>query len=289
VWALEVHIPDLDQAVISYAFVPYHDGQASESDMNATAVWRGADASPPAERAATLQGQIERVPFASAALGETRMLTVYTPPGYAAGQRYPVIYMADGDHLPEFAPYLEPLIVNGTLPPSLLIGAASGGRSASGADLRAQEYLPTFNPERFSLHEQFFTDELRQWAEATYGAVTERDQRAVFGYSNGGVFAAAMGYRHPDLYGHILAFSLGVSPGELSDDGGALPDFYFTAGTLEGQFLGNTASAYGDVRRAGAEAVFNRRVAGHDLILWQEAFPGAVVWAFARPLVDGSP
>src|SRR5437870_294348 len=74
------------------------------------------------------------------------------------------------------------------------------------------------------------------WAERKLAAPTDRQQRAVFGYSNGGVFAATMGIRHPERYGHILAFSLGVQPRTPTAVRELSSDFYLVAGTLEEGF-----------------------------------------------------
>jgi enterochelin esterase-like enzyme len=282
-WVLTIQVHDLPQAVISYAFMATRNGQpvGAAADF---AVWRGAQAPPPVQRAPSLRGQIKHYTLASHALGEQRELTVYLPPNHTSVGPTAVIYAADGQTVPKFAAVLEPLIMDGRLPSILLVGVHSPTASLSdpSQDLRAQEYLPNENPARFAAHERFFVDEVAAWAERELGAATDRQQRAVFGYSNGGVFAAAMGIRHPDRYGHILAFSLGLPPGTPTAVTEPSIDFYLVAGTLEENFHSTTAGFARMLRSLGVAYMFRDRVSGHDDIMWQEEFPAAVDWAFKR-------
>lgn len=278
-WVLTVQVTDLSQAVISYGFLV--DGQplGTMADLQ---VWRGSQAPPPVQRAASLQGQIKPYTLHSDALGEQRELTVYLPPDHTSAHPVTVIYMADGQSVPEFAAVLEPLITDGRLPSTLLVGVHSpeGMFSDPSQHLRAQEYLPDDHSERFAAHEKFFVDEVRTWAETDLGAPTDREHRAVFGYSNGGVFAAAMGIRHPDTYGYALAFSAGMEPGAVTTPINS--EFYLLAGTLEEGFHWNTQSFAQMLQIQGVSYVFRERVCGHDFIMWQEEFPAAVEWAFAH-------
>ena len=82
-----------------------------------------------------------------------------------------------------YAELVEPLIHDGTLPQLLLIGIESGTYLGNRTkdydpelDLRAREYVPDQNDERFFLHERFFLEEVLPWAEAGFGASTEREQ-----------------------------------------------------------------------------------------------------------------
>ncbi|MCC6188806.1 MAG: hypothetical protein IT318_07205 [Anaerolineales bacterium] len=103
----------------------------------------------------------------------------------------------------------------------------------------------------------------------------------MFGYSNGGVFAAALGLRYPKRFGRVLAFSVGVSPaGRRAAFPNQPPDFYLLAGTLEEGFYRGTAAFADWLRSRGAAVAFHERVCGHDMLMWEEALPPAVGWAF---------
>jgi enterochelin esterase-like enzyme len=282
IWALSVHVENLAQALISYAFVPKQPGRLPETNLSFSE-WRGAQAPPAPARAEPLRGQIKQYTLPSAALGLERDLTVYLPPDHDPQRATPVIYLADGESTEQFAEVLEPLIAEGALPPMLLVGvhSASDPADPSGAQ-RTAEYIPNVQPSSFAPHERFFVEEVRQWAERELGAATDRTQRAIFGFSNGAVFAATMGIRHPLLYGHVLAFSLGVPPEQLRGSGQDAPDFYLVAGTLEEGFHSTTSAFAATLERSGVRHEFKDRVAGHDHFMWRDEFPAAVRWAFGK-------
>ena len=49
-------------------------------------------------------GEVHMVVYHSKAIGSTRHLRVYTPPGYEAGkQRYPVLYLMHGGNCCEYS------------------------------------------------------------------------------------------------------------------------------------------------------------------------------------------
>lgn len=279
-WVLTVRIEGLAHAVISYAFFATQNDQLIDERPHFT-TWRGSQAPQPVARATVLAGQIQQYALESAALQATRDLTVYLPPGHDPAHAAPVIYVADGQSVPDFAAVLEPLITAGTIPPIVLVGVHSppGPFPDPSQDLRAHEYLPGYDPARFQAHERFFTEEVPAWAGRELGVATDPAQRAVFGYSNGGVFAAMMALRHPERYGHSLAFSLGVPPGLPRS---TTARFYLVAGTLEPGFHSRTQEFAGELADYGVDHVFRDRVSGHDSVMWQEEFPKAVQWAFGQ-------
>ena len=74
---------------------------------------------------------------------------------------------------------------------------------------RAAEYLYTYDRDRFATHEAFFMDVFIPHIDATYGVSTQRNDRAVFGLSNGAAFSAFVAVNYPDVFGNALIFSLG--------------------------------------------------------------------------------
>ena len=219
----------------------------------------------------------------STALGHPRDLTIYLPPNHDPNAKTPVVYLADGQSVSRMATLIEPLIVDGTVPPVMLVGVHSA-HSSPPEDLRGQEYLIGFNEQRFAAHESFFVNEVRAWAEQNLGAATQREQRAVFGLSNGAAFAIAMGIRHPDLYGNVLAFSFAWEKSAKSPmwEHSMAPRHYLLAGRLEEGFHRVTKAWAATLERLGVEHVFHDRVAGHDHTMWEEEFPAAVGWAFGN-------
>ena len=292
-WVLDVEVKQLDEAVIGYGFL----------EGNATAlvdqqVWRGPDAPLAVQQAAQLKGRMEHDRVRFNALNENRKVEVYLPPGHNRRQSYPVVYMADGESTSAYAQMLEPAILSGKLPPTIIVGVHSGGyRGESGKtsqmewDFRAIEYLlgaeemigeKLVHKNHFSAHEQFFTQLVRQRAEKRYGAAKNRDQRILFGCSNGAAFVVAMAQRHPDLYGNVLAFSLaGRQPMVPAWQPQEAPGHYLVAGLLEPAFYRLTKTYADQLAAAGHEAAFRDRVSGHDGLMWREEFVAAVQWALS--------
>jgi enterochelin esterase-like enzyme len=282
VWVLTVAIRDAAKAVVSYSFL-VQQGGALERQGHTSSVWRGPEAPPPLAFVDPneLKGQLSFHRIFSPALLEERELIVYQPPGANTTTIQRVVYMADGQ-CPAHS--VEPLILSGKLPPMTLIGvqSAAGPFASSEEDLRAQEYIPDRNAQRYAAHAQFFVHEVRAWAETTFGIAHEREQCAVFGFSNGAVFAAAAGIMYPQHFGHVLAFSMGVSPplpGLLSRPRAR---FYFLAGTLEEGFHRNTRQFAQKLWRRRFTSLFRERVCGHDYLMWQEELPAALAWAFGK-------
>ncbi|MDQ4070284.1 MAG: alpha/beta hydrolase-fold protein [Actinomycetota bacterium] len=275
-WVLAVRIRDVDRAAFSYRFLP---AGGSETPMwgERSGTWQGPLAPPPPERARPLGGELRTVDFPSEVLGERRTLELYLPPGHDADGRNPVLYATDSRTSAEL---LEPLITEGRIPPVVSVGVPFG-RNLDG-DRRAQEYLPGFHAERFDAHRRFFVEELPAWAEAEVGVTSDRRGRAVFGVSNGAAFAAAMGVLHPEHFGTVIAFSLGIAPGAPAWPQRGAPRHYLCAGTLEEGFLLGTQRWAERVHRAGAEVVLRTWVSGHDMVMWDGELPLALEWAFAH-------
>lgn len=273
VWALTMQQAELPQAIVSYTFFVDDRPPIGET----MAVWRGplAPPAPPQADYNQLQGTVRTERLMSAVLGEEREVTVYLPPGHRAAARYPTIYAADGEAAGWLARMLEPHVLSGALPPVLVVGAHSGE-----SERRAEEYLPSHGSARFASHERFFVEELAAWAERELGATTERAQRAVFGYSNGGVFAGEMALRHPDHFGIAFPFSAGYTPDTTLHPPDASVRCYLTAGLFEEGFYTATRTFAQQLAQAGATVVFNPRVAGHDAAMWEEEFAAAALWAF---------
>lgn len=273
-WVLTVRVRDLDRALFSYAFWPQPSTGPAPERSGPTGTWRGPAAPPPPERTAALVGTVERVEVDSAALGASRTLEVYRPPGHDGRAPTPVLYATDGR---TSADLIDPLIVGGHLPPLIAIGVPCG--TEPNEDRRAQEYLPDVHPARFAAHRRFFVDELSAWAESALGATTDRAARAVFGVSNGAVFAAEMGAAPPEHFGIVIAFSLGILPAKPCWFSGA-PRHYLCAGTLEEGFCRSTRLWAERARAAGADVLHREHVSGHDPALWETELPYALRWAF---------
>lgn len=274
IWILIKAIPNLSEAVFSYAFIV-----DDEFPPNGPDIWRGADAPKVLkEREPQLIRTLGKT-LDSEILGESRDIFVYLPPNHESlkwGFDLPVVYIADEGIFRGQASYIEALIRQRKLPEMLLI-AVEGGKG--------DEYLSFKSDGSFELFERFLVEEVLPWAETKYGASTEPKDRAIYGQLNGGIFAASMGLRNPNIFGNTIAFSLGVNPlwfepALLADGNKIDTNFYFVAGEFERGSYEQTKELSEQLTEEGIKSVFKSRVAGDDYVMWQEEFPKAVLWAF---------
>jgi enterochelin esterase-like enzyme len=301
VWTVSVERPELARGVFSYAFSAGKKGEPPFSSARPLRfeIWTGPQAPPAPAVAKTLKGVQKMLDFDSKALGEKRKINIYLPPGHDRSNSYPVIYAADGMTNAEV---LEPLIVAGKLRPSVVVGVLAGAYQGDRAkpydisqDLRAREYLPHVDPDHFAKHEKLFCEEVRAWAEQELGASRERRERAVHGVSNGARFAVEMGQRHPELFGHVFAFSVasansfkGFAAGARLPVGpGELPHFRLAAGTWEPPFHKMTKALAEKLKSQNVPVVFDSRVAGHDDAMWRQELVAAALESFGKQTSGG--
>lgn len=286
-WTLSVRVPDLETAIITYGFVA--GGDDADRPL---AVWRGPEAPGAAPIAAVPPGRIREYSIPDRSLGEARGISVYLPPGHDPGQRYPVVYMTDGEALPAYAGIAEALIDGGECEPMILVGVHSGEYAGDAKqeydpskDYRSIEYLvdfyrvvPGVDSTRFAAHETFFVEGVARWAERKLGAALDRQRRTLFGTSNGAAFAVSMGVRHPDRYGRIIALSLGwpAAVVEPSWEGETYPRFHLAAGTLEPRFYETTRRFAKLLEAGGFEHSTTWLVSGHDALVWHDEFAAAL-------------
>lgn len=187
------------------------------------------------------------------------------------GSRYPVA----GD----YSSLLEAAVERGDVPPVVLVGVACG--TAAGRDMRSDEYLLGFHPERFDTHRRFFVSDVATFAESELGVVNRvspaihlrRLQRSRLRCRHG-----------PPASGTVWTgarLSLGMPPTASWPPGG-VPGHYLLAGTLEEGFRRSTANWADTVRAAGGDCIHVEMVSGHDFRMWELQCPLALAWATAN-------
>lgn len=192
-------------------------------------------------------GTVRSINFDSKNIGARRNVKVWLPPGHDPKKSYPVFYTCDG-MLNVNMKLVAPLIAEGRIPPILVVAIMHG------PNLRMQEYVQT-GSKAFEAHEKWFIEEVLPWAEKEFGASRKREERIVFGSSNGGPFSLTMGARHPDLFGNVagaMVYALGLSKWkkELAEQPKAPQRFLLYAGSQD---------ANGIRENAGVEKVLKER------------------------------
>jgi enterochelin esterase-like enzyme len=142
-------------------------------------------------------GRLHREKFISKLLRNERPIWIYTPRGYAADKRpYSLLVLSDGGlyvNSAQVATTLDNLIAAGVIPPLVAVMVD--------------------NPDRFhelacsSEYDDFLTQEVVPWARANYHATDRPEQTIIGGASLGGLAAACVGFKHPEVFGNVLSQS----------------------------------------------------------------------------------
>ena len=148
-------------------------------------------------------------------LDRSRRVWVYLPPGYEDGdQRYPVLYMHDGqncfDTRTAFAGEWE---VDETLNElydeqgfALIVVAVDNGEIH-----RFDEYTPWINPQygggEGDAYIEFLSETLKPHIDSTYRTLPEKEHTGLMGSSLGGLISNYGALARPDVYGKSGVFS----------------------------------------------------------------------------------
>ena len=185
-----------------------------------------------------------------------------------------VVYAADGQAFAQWGGLLE----SADVPSTMIVGV----HGLADETPRLHEYSPAFDVGRFAAHEKFFVEDVRRWARSRFEVALPAERTAVFGYSAGGELSLALGLRHPDVYGAVLAGSPGGGYRPPDVMPAPLPRVYLFAGTLEPFFLDNAVRWEFALRGAGADVVLSEQGVPHGAAHWRGEFRLMVSWAFGQ-------
>lgn len=142
-------------------------------------------------------GRVQRDKFVSKLLGNERPVWIYTPNGYSADKKpYGLLVLSDGwqyVNSARVATTLDNLIAAGVIPPLVAVMVD--------------------NPNRWrelscnSAYADFLAEEIVPWARANYHATDRPEQTIIGGASLGGLAAAFVGLKHPEVFGNVLSQS----------------------------------------------------------------------------------
>ena len=152
--------------------------------------------------------------FESKLLGNFRTIIVYLPPGYDASpdQRYPVLYMQDGQNLFDASTAFagiewqvdenaQNLITSGKISPVIIVGIYNTPDRT--AEYTPFDQTPSGEPGKAALYGRFIVEELKPMIDATYRTQPGRESTAIAGASLGGMAALAVAHDHPDVFGAV--------------------------------------------------------------------------------------
>lgn len=153
-----------------------------------------------------------RIAIKSEVLGEERIILVRTPPGYGRdGQRYPVLYLTDGDaHLGHTASTIEFLSRSARMPEMIVVAITNTDRTRDLTPTNASMPRPEGGGMDFPTSGG--ADKFLKFIETELIPKIEKDYRAhpyrVFaGHSFGGLFAIHIFLTRPEAFNAYIAVS----------------------------------------------------------------------------------
>jgi len=223
-------------------------------------------------------GKIETVEYDSKSVGNKRKTLVYTPPGYTAGTKYPVLYLLHGiggdeeewhrGAKPEVI--LDNLIADKKALPMIVVlpnGRAQPNDRAEGNVMASAPAFAKFEPDLLS--------DLIPFIQSRYSTRTDRENRALAGLSMGGGQSLNFGLAHLDTFAWIGGFSSAPNtnpPEQLVPDPAKaaqmLKLLWISCGDKDGLiFISQRTHTY--LKEKNVPHLWHLDSGGHDFSVWR--------------------
>ncbi len=162
------------------------------------------------EREGIERGKIETVEYDSKSVGNKRKAVVYTPPGYSADQKYPVLYLLHGiggdenewprGGRPEII--LDNLIASKKAVPMIIVMPNGRAQPDDRPGPNAMATAPAFGK-----FDKDLLGDLIPFIESKYSVKKDRENRALAGLSMGGGQSLNFGLANLDTFAWVGGFS----------------------------------------------------------------------------------
>ena len=159
----------------------------------------------------------EEIQLISRFVDQVYKLQIYVPPGYSGcTEAYPVLYLLDSDTSFGMAKDIVAwLLWGGEIPEIIVVGIAYGEGTEQWWSKRSRDYTPTTDKLRLwgdwplaggaSDFMSFIEKELIPFVQANYRVVA--NDRAIVGFSFGGLFACYALFHNPGLFSRYVIIS----------------------------------------------------------------------------------
>lgn len=175
-------------------------------------------------------GELRTLLYKSRSNGVVRELVVYVPPGYDADphKRYPVLYLLHGyaNDQHSWSRYgrantiLDNLLAQKAIRPFIVVmplGYGGASVNGDGNGVPPAEAGP-FGSD-FGLYERDILDDIIPLIDGKYRTLANRENRAIMGFSMGGMQAGRFGLSHLDTFSYVGIMSAGLVGGPASAAG----------------------------------------------------------------------
>jgi enterochelin esterase-like enzyme len=169
-------------------------------------------------------GELTMVDYDSKTVGTRRKMLVYTPPGYSADHKYPVLYLLHGiggdetewQRLCHPENILDNLLADSKIQPMVVVMPNGRAQKNDRAEGNVFASAPAF-----ANFENDLLNDVIPAIEAKYSVYTNRENRALAGLSMGGGQSLNFGLAHLDVFAWVGGFSSAPNtkaPAELVPD-----------------------------------------------------------------------
>lgn len=163
-------------------------------------------------RAGIPTGKIDTIQYPSKTVGTSRKALIYTPPGYSAKKKYPVLYLLHGiggdekEWLRGAQPQviLDNLYADGNIEPMIVV--MPNGRAMKD-DRAVGNVFEQAKVEAFATFEKDLLTDLIPFIEKKYPVLKDRENRAIAGLSMGGGQSLNFGLGNLDRFAWVGGFS----------------------------------------------------------------------------------
>ncbi len=230
-------------------------------------------------REGTPQGKLEMITYDSMTVGTRRRMNVYTPPGYSADQKYPVLYLLHGiggdetewERFTGLNVLLDNLIADGKAAPMIIVMPNGRAQKDDRPVGDVFQHAPSF-----AVFERDLLDDVIPAIESRYSTRTGREYRALAGLSMGGGQALNFGLAHPGKFAWVGGFSSAPNtrkPRELLADVAAakqLKLLWLSCGNQDG-LIRISQGVHAHLKEHGVPHVWHVTDHAHDPPEWKQA------------------
>ena len=224
-------------------------------------------------------GKLTVVQYHSMTLGKDRQMNVYTPPGYSANTKYPVLYLLHGlgEDFRQWTEWcqadniIDNLIAEGEIQPIIMVFPNGDSRLTVTDTAKANRSGRT---DGFAGYGKPFEADLLQdiipYIDAHYSTYTDPEHRAIAGLSMGGGQSLNIGLSHLDTFAYIGGFSSAPNTNKTPSIEGArekLRLLWIACGNKDGLF-GVSRNFHQYLKEKGIPHVWSVDRHGHDNFEW---------------------
>jgi enterochelin esterase-like enzyme len=240
-------------------------------------------------------GEIRTLLYKSRSNEVGRELNVYLPPGYDANprQRYPVLYLLHGfanDHhswhrYGRANDILDNLLAKKAVKPFIVVMPLGyGGASVNGDGTGVRPATAGAFGSDFALYERDIYEDVIPLIDGKYRTLANRENRAIIGFSMGGMQAGRFGLGHLDTFSHVGIMSAGLIGNPASATAGPDPiaslaanpaaankqlKLLWIACGVEDTAMAGARSTHEALQKAGIQHVFLETEGAHHWRVWR--------------------